>query len=151
MKQDTIKLMDIAVRTQLGALCWRLKNGQPKILLITSRETGRWVLPKGWRMEDRDDASAAALEAWEEAGVTGELGQMAGRYRYDKVVSRRTSSQLAIPCEVEVYPLKVTSVAKRYPEHKQRRRKWFSPEKAAALVDEPDLAKLLRTFAVKDA
>lgn len=135
---------------QLAALCWTEGKDGTKILLITSRDTGRWVLPKGWPMADRSHADAALTEAWEEAGVTGTVdGPPLGRYSYDKVLSRE--ADLSLHCDVEVYPLLVAKLARKYPEHRQRQRKWFSPEKAARKVDEPELQQLILAFATKGA
>ena len=131
---------DGAPRTQYGALCWRMHRGRVEVLLITSRDTGRWVIPKGWPMAGQDAAGAAAQEAWEEAGVTGEIGAEAmGFYGYDK--TRRTRE--ALPCVVTVYPLRVEELAKDFPERKERRRRWFGAAKAAKLVAEPELQALL--------
>lgn len=135
-----------AARTQLAALCWRIKNGEVQVLLITSRETGRWVLPKGWPVPKRCDASAAAMEAWEEAGVRGKIQGMIGCYAYDKIVNRGTSQEAAMPCHVDVHVLEVQKLAKRYPESRQRRRKWFAPQRAAQLVDEPALSAILASY-----
>ncbi len=133
-------------RQQICALCWRRKAGAVQVLLITSRETGRWVLPKGWPIKGMIDARSAAQEAWEEAGVTGITGAIVGRYGYFKVVGRDTPRERHIPCAVDVYELQVRDLAKRYPEVKQRRRKWFSPQDAAKLVDEAELRDILHTF-----
>lgn len=127
-------------RTQFGALCWRLHRGRVEVLLITSRDTGRWVIPKGWPIAGRSPEGSAAQEAWEEAGVTGEGAQAAlGLYAYDK--TRKTRE--ALPCVVQVYPLRVEALAKRFPERKERRRRWFAVEKAAKLVAEPELRAML--------
>lgn len=135
---------------QLAALCWNDSKDGTRILLITSRDTGRWVLPKGWPMDDRSNADAALTEAWEEAGVTGATDGIAvGNYSYDKVLCRATNR--AQPCKVEVYPVRVTALARKYPERRQRRRKWFTPEKAARKVDEPDLQQLILAFAAGGA
>ncbi|QUS36824.1 NUDIX domain-containing protein [Falsirhodobacter algicola] len=132
---------------QYGALCWRVKNGRRQILLITSRETGRWVIPKGWPMEDRTPAGAAAQEAWEEAGVRGDVASVPiGSFLYDKVMSRRKNAVVSLRTRVRVFALKVRALEKDYPERKQRRRRWVSCSKAARLVREPDLAALLRAF-----
>ncbi|MFE3837486.1 NUDIX hydrolase [Pseudogemmobacter sonorensis] len=130
-------------QTQFAALCWRMHGGAPEILLITSRDTGRWIVPKGWPMKGRSPSGAAAREAWEEAGVEGEVSDQAiGRYSYDKVLRRAQS----LPCEVLVYPLRVRRLTDDYPERRQRRRKWFSPGKAARKVAEPELRALLAGF-----
>jgi 8-oxo-dGTP pyrophosphatase MutT (NUDIX family) len=126
--------------TQVAALCWRKHRDRVEVLLITSRDTGRWVLPKGWPMEGRTSPEAAAIEAWEEAGVKGQVAQEAlGYFGYDKVIS----VGLAHPCMVAVYPLRVASLSRGFPERKERRRKWFSAEKAARKVVEPELRALL--------
>lgn len=131
------------VRTQYGAICWRVMRGKLEVLLVTSRDTGRWVIPKGWPMADKSPSSAAVQEAWEEAGVEGEVSDIClGLFSYDKVIG----PALAVPCVVAVYPLKVTKLRDRFPERKQRIRKWFSPEKAAKKVVEPELSVILAEF-----
>ena len=131
-------------RSQYGALCWRMHRGRVEVLLITSRDTGRWVIPKGWPMADRRPDEAAAQEAWEEAGVTGESGGTAlGLFSYDK--ARKTKE--ALPCVVTVYPLRVERLAARFPERAERRRRWFSAERAARLVAEPELRAMLAQLA----
>jgi 8-oxo-dGTP pyrophosphatase MutT (NUDIX family) len=133
----------MAARNQMGALCWRMRGTRPEILLITSRDTGRWVIPKGWPMSDMSSADAAAREAWEEAGVEGSAGAALGFFAYRKGLPDRA----AVPCVVEVFALRVDRLADRYPEKGQRRRKWFSPEKAAKKVEEPGLRALILGFA----
>lgn len=131
----------VDVRVQYGALCYRIDDGKVQVLLITSRRTGRWILPKGWPMADRDGAGTARQEAWEEAGVVGACSRKnIGLYFYDKVMEEGDD----IPCVVEVYPIRVRRLAGSFPERSQRRRKWFSPKKAANLVWEPELKQLLR-------
>jgi 8-oxo-dGTP pyrophosphatase MutT (NUDIX family) len=129
---------------QVGALCWRLtRKGALRVLLITSRDTGRWVIPKGWPMRNRTEAEAAAREAWEEAGVKGEVSSKPlGLYGYPKI----TPKGGALPCVVRVFPLAVEARSSRFPEVDQRRRKWFSPAKAARKVQEPELARIIRGF-----
>jgi 8-oxo-dGTP pyrophosphatase MutT (NUDIX family) len=127
---------------QYAALPYRLRNGV-EVLLITSRETGRWVLPKGWPMKGRKPHAAAAREALEEAGIKGKVGKSAiGSYRYGKRLA-----QGIMACTVEVYPLAVEQQMSRWPEQGQRTLAWFSATDAAGLVEEADLASLLRAFA----
>lgn len=128
---------------QVAALCWRRSAKGLRIALITSRDTGRWVIPKGWPMRRRTEPEAAEREAWEEAGVRGRLTERSiGLYTYRKVLGAGRS----IPCVVRVYPLEVAERLKKYPETGQRRIKWFTPAKAARKVDEPDLARIIRDF-----
>ncbi len=129
-----------APSTQVAALCWRKHHDQIEVLLITSRDTGRWVLPKGGTMRGLTGPEAAAVEAWEEAGVEGTVATEAlGYFGYDKIVAQ----DLAHPCMVSVFPLKVAELARRFPERKERRRKWFAVDKAVGKVVEPELQALL--------
>ena len=132
------------VRQQVAALCYRRKDDRKQVLLITSRDTGRWVIPKGWPMPDCSDARAALREAWEEAGVTGRLTahRPIGHYRYVKLL--KDGAPVAV--ETDVYPVRVKGLAAKYPEAGQRRRKWVSPRKAAKMVQEPQLKALLMSL-----
>ena len=131
-------------RSQNGALCWRAHRGQIEVLLITSRDTGRWVIPKGWPMRDLAPNLAAAQEAWEEAGVSGKVAERPfGIYAYDKIMKLGE----ALPCAVAVYPLRVNRLADDFPERSQRRRKWFAVAKAARKVDEPELRAIFAALA----
>ena len=134
-------------RVQFGALCYRhkpCKNGsRTEILLITSRDTGRWVIPKGWPMDGRTAPEVAEREAFEEAGIRGVIAQDAvGRFAYGKVMQ----GGLAVRCIVQVHAMEVRSCEKKFPERKQRQLGWFAPEDAAARVAEPGLKKLLSSF-----
>jgi 8-oxo-dGTP pyrophosphatase MutT (NUDIX family) len=130
-------------RLQVAALCWRRTGKGIRVLLITSRDTGRWVIPKGWPMRHRTEAETAAREAFEEAGLRGDiLERSIGVYTYRKVLAPGRT----IPCVVRVYPLEVRELLKQYPETGQRRVKWFTPDKAARRVLEPDLRALIRDF-----
>lgn len=128
---------------QVAALCWRRSRKGVRVLLVTSRDSGRWVIPKGWPMRRRTLPEAAAREAWEEAGVKGEIRPVSlGLYTYRKVLD----SGEILPCAVIVYPLEVQVMVRHYPEYGQRSTKWFSPHKAAERVREPHLASLIRDF-----
>lgn len=128
---------------QVAALCWRRSRKGVRVLLVTSRDSGRWVIPKGWPMRRRTMPEAAAREAWEEAGVKGEIRPVSlGLYTYRKVLD----SGEILPCAVIVYPLEVQVMVRHYPEYGQRSTKWFSPHKAAERVREPHLASLIRDF-----
>ena len=131
------------VRTQFAALCYRVKAGKLQILLITSRGTKRWIVPKGWPMDGRTPGQSAALEAWEEAGVRGDVREAClGVYSYAK----ETDEEGEWPCLAMLYPLRVRVLSRVYPEQNERRRRWMSPKKAASKVAEPELARLIRDF-----
>jgi 8-oxo-dGTP pyrophosphatase MutT (NUDIX family) len=130
-------------RLQVAALCWRRSAKGVRVLLITSRDTGRWVIPKGWPMRHRTEPEAAAREAYEEAGLRGEISPRSlGVYTYLK----RLDAGRFIPCVVRVYPLEAREELREFPETGQRRAKWLEPERAAARVDEHDLAAMIRAF-----
>lgn len=131
------------VRRQTGALCWRLRDGGIEILLVTTRRTGRWTPPKGGLMNGKSPAEAAAIEAWEEAGAIGAVESTdIGAYHYVKFRKDQQWEQLA----VDVFPLEVEHLEDDYPEEDQRMRQWFKQEKAAELVHERRLKKLIRGF-----
>lgn len=131
------------LRTQFAALCYRVNKDRPEVLLITSRDTGRWVVPKGWPMDGKTPAQAAAAEAWEEAGVEGRmLDYVLGLYSYNKVMPEADP----LPVVVALFPLRVKHLAADFPEKDLRRRKWFALKKAAAKVDEPELRKIILAF-----
>jgi len=133
------------VRTQFAALCFRRKAGETEVLLVTSRTTRRWIVPKGWPMPGVTPMETARREAWEEAGVKGRMSPAClGIYSYTKLLETRDDD---LPCVVAVFPLKVMAVATDFPERRERRRKWFSLKKAAAKVTEPELAQLIESFA----
>lgn len=130
-------------RLQVGALCWRRHEGGVRVLLVTSRETRRWIIPKGNRMKGLRDWEAAAAEAREEAGVHGRVEPKAiGRFHYDKRLSRGRIR----PCVVDVYPLEVFIQQGGWEEGDQRDRRWMTTSEAALSVDEPELARLLNDF-----
>lgn len=131
-------------RRQVAALPWRRgMDGGVEILLITSRETRRWVTPKGGRMSGRTDAEAAAQEALEEAGVEGAIGERPlGSFRYLKVLKRRASRW----CAVDVYALEVRVEHPDWQEREERERVWVLRDEAARMVDEPDLRALIAGF-----
>lgn len=131
------------VRTQFAALCYRVKNDKVQVLLVTSRGTKRWILPKGWPVNNATPQDSAAQEAWEEAGVIGQPDpRPLGLYSYTKV----QEDDADFPCVAMVYAVRVTSLSKDYPEAAERKRKWVSRKKAAAMVGEPELTRILRDF-----
>jgi 8-oxo-dGTP pyrophosphatase MutT (NUDIX family) len=112
-------------------------------MLITSRETGRWIIPKGWPKQRQAPYASAAREALEEAGVVGEVSRdPIGSYSYKK----RLKNGTAVACEVHVFPLEVKRQQKKWTEKGEREFQWFSPTEAAKVVREPLLRNILRSF-----
>ncbi len=130
---------------QVAALPYRhAPNGDMEVMLLTSRQTRRFILPKGWPMKGLRDCEAAAQEAAEEAGVLGYSHETPiGSFRYWK----RLKGSF-VPVTVEVYPLRVEQELDSWKERKSRRRAWVKPEEAALLVDEPELISMLETVSV---
>lgn len=126
--------------SQIAALpVRRAAGGTIEILLVTSRETRRWVIPKGWPWPGLEDHAAAAEEAREEAGVLGTaMAAPLGVFTYGK-----RQPQATVEVLVSVYRLDVAELLDTWPEAHQRERAWFTPEDAAAAVDEPELRALI--------
>jgi 8-oxo-dGTP pyrophosphatase MutT (NUDIX family) len=137
------------VGEQIAALPLKWEDdGSVRVLMVTSRDTGRWVMPKGWEMNGKKPWRAAEIEALEEAGAEGHIGEECiGTYRYPKILD----DGRVIPCEVRVYPMVVEKLLRDWKERKQRTRKWFTPKAAAKRVDEQELADLLMSLNRKPA
>lgn len=118
-------------------------DGVARVLLLTSRETRRWVIPKGWPMKGRKPYEAAVQEALEEAGLVGHVKKKPiGTYSYFK----RRDAHFDL-CRVDVYLLTVEKQLKTWREKDQREAQWFNLEKAAELVEEQGLVAVLQSLA----
>ncbi|MGO9421234.1 NUDIX hydrolase [Roseiarcus sp.] len=139
-----------AVRVQYGALPYRFTpDAALEILVVTTRQTRRWIIPKGWPIKGLRPPKAAAREAFEEAGVTGRIGVRAvGSFTYDKALDE--AGRLAT-CEVTVFPLLVKSQSDAWPEIEQRVTQWVEPSKAAAMVKDLELKAVIAAFAKRVA
>jgi 8-oxo-dGTP pyrophosphatase MutT (NUDIX family) len=130
-------------RLQYAALPFRLEEGSPQVLLITSRETRRWILPKGNSHPGQPPFESAAREAYEEAGVTGWISTgPSGRFASFK----RLRNGTVAPCLIKVFLLEVREELPDWPERSQRDRRWATPGEAALLVGEAALTELLLNF-----
>lgn len=128
-------------RVQYGALPYRSNGARTEVMLVTSRETRRWIIPKGWPHKGRTPHRSAAREAYEEAGVVGRVRRdPLGSFSYEKRL--RTGS--IVVCNVQVFALEVQRQRRKWPERRVREIKWLSPGQAARAVREPMLAKIIR-------
>lgn len=128
---------------QYGALPWRRTPAGLQILLITTRNTRRWIVPKGWPEAGRSPQECAAQEAFEEAGVTGAVTPEAiGVFGHKKQVK---SGQM-ISCQIHVHAMEVSAVARDWPEKDARRTKWCLVAEALMLVDDPGLRRIIARF-----
>lgn len=129
---------------QLGAICRRAaEDGSTEVLLITTRETRRWSIPKGWTIKGLKPHETAEREAWEEAGVVGKAKKKAlGCFSYVKMLK----SGRKVASIVQVHLVDTSGMDSNYPEKGQRDLEWLSPFEAASRVAEPELKQLLRSL-----
>lgn len=131
-------------KTQYAALPWRYTGAGREVLLISSRDTGRWVIPKGWPIKGLTPAETAAREAYEEAGLGGQVSRKPiGAFEYGK----RLDGGKVQPTKVEVFAFEQMVQHPEWPERGQRRLQWFSVSEAAEAVDEPELKDIIRKLA----
>ena len=130
---------------QYAALPWRRRRGHSiEILLVTTRRTRRWIVPKGWPVSGCSPGECAAREAMEEAGVLGVIAaKPIGAFPYRK--QRKTGA--SVRCRVEVFPLEVTHQLRNWPEKSVRETRWCTAEDALARTSDPGLRRLIAKFA----
>jgi 8-oxo-dGTP pyrophosphatase MutT (NUDIX family) len=133
-------------KIQHAALPFRRRDdGNLEIMLVTSRGTGRWIIPKGWPKKGRAPYVTAAREAMEEGGILGNIyDKPIGTFRYEK-----QHVHFALPCEVTVFALEVVEQMPEWPERRERATRWFEVCDAATAVQEPELAALMLVLASK--
>jgi 8-oxo-dGTP pyrophosphatase MutT (NUDIX family) len=119
------------------------------MLLVTTRRSKRWIIPKGWPIKGLRPAKSAAREAFEEAGIRGRIGtKSVGLFKYHKLLDEHG---IEVSCEVKVFPLLVKRQSEAWPEFEQRLVQWVEPSRAVSLVKEPELKKIVATFAKRVA
>lgn len=140
MQKGSMAAASMDMAHQVAALPVRRgPDGSVLVLLVTTLQTHRWIIPKGWPLPDRQDCASAMEEAREEAGVLGDANAVSiGTYVYEK---QRASGSL--PVEVSVFLLEVREELEAWPECERRQRAWFTLADAAALVQEPGLQEIL--------
>lgn len=125
---------------QVAALPWRVHGGEVQVCMVTSRGTGRWILPKGWPEKNLSHAQAAEIEAWEEAGLKGQADPVpCGHFR----ASKGLDDDLQLDVRLQVFLLPAPKQYKDFPEKGERKVKWLSIDKAIKRTDEPGLKALL--------
>ncbi len=139
------KLFTGSFRQQYAALCFRYTGSgeEIEILVVTSRTSARWIIPRGWPMKRKKPHEAAAIEAWEEAGVRGRVRKDAvGRYTYLKMLDNGD----VVPCVVDVFQIGITGEETSFKERGERLLEWVRPDEAARRVREIELKSLLVDF-----
>ena len=129
---------------QAGVIAYRIRRGEVQVLLMTSRDTGRWIIPKGNIKPGASPSKAAVQEAFEEAGIKGTIVSSTpfGMYTYYKKVGSAEVRAAA----VEVFLLQVKEQLKKWPEKGERKLAWVSAKKAVELVEEPGVVPLLHSL-----
>ncbi|MTI46124.1 8-oxo-dGTP pyrophosphatase MutT (NUDIX family) [Roseibium hamelinense] len=137
-------------RLQIAALCYRVPKGaaEPEVLLVTTRDTGRWIIPKGWPEPDKPAFETAVIEAYEEAGVVGKPERRVfGQFRSFKGLS----NGLTLRTKVLVFKIRATKLLDSFPEKGQRKLAWVPVSQAIEQANEKGLQKLLRRFKAETA
>jgi 8-oxo-dGTP pyrophosphatase MutT (NUDIX family) len=131
------------LRRQYAALPYAVRGGELVVMLVTSRDTHRWIIPKGWPEKDLEAHEVAELEAFEEAGLVGDAATTPfASFEYLKRV--KTSKHKR--CRVDVFALEVREELDEWPEKGQRERVWLTPQEAASRVSDATLVELLLNF-----
>jgi len=134
---------DRAIRVQYGVLPYRFTN-LLEVLLVTTRQTRRWIIPKGWPIKGLKPSKSATREAYEEAGIRGTVGAKAiGVFSYEKCLD---ANGITVPCEVRVFPMIVKRQLDTWPESHEREARWFEPAKALSAIKDKGLCELIDLF-----
>ena len=136
---------DRAVRVQYGVLPYRFtETNSLEVLLVTTRQTRRWIIPKGWPIKGLRPPKSAAREAYEEAGIRGTVGAKSiGVFSYEKVLEANGGT---VPCEVRIFPMIVKRQLDAWPEAHEREARWFDSTKALSVTREKGLHQLIESF-----
>jgi 8-oxo-dGTP pyrophosphatase MutT (NUDIX family) len=131
-------------QVQCAALPYRATGSKLEIMLVTSRGTRRWIIPKGWPERGLPPHETAAKEAFEEAGILGKVSKRSlGSYPYDKLLGKGQTAS----CRVQVFAVRVTRQHNHWPEKGQRQTRWYPPAEAVRSIRDPHLRRIIRIFA----
>jgi 8-oxo-dGTP pyrophosphatase MutT (NUDIX family) len=136
---------DRAIRVQYGVLPYRFtETNSLEVLLVTTRQTRSWIIPKGWPIKGLKPPESAAREAYEEAGIRGTVGAKSiGAFSYQKGIDANGGT---VPCEVRVFPMLVKRQLDTWPEANEREERWFEPAKALSTIKDKGLRELIESF-----
>jgi 8-oxo-dGTP pyrophosphatase MutT (NUDIX family) len=139
---------DRAIRVQYGVLPYRFtETNSLEVLLVTTRQTRRWIIPKGWPIKGLKPPKSAARESYEEAGIRGTVGAKSiGVFSYEKGIDANGGT---VPCEVRVFPMIVKRQLDTWPEAHEREARWFESAKALTAIKDKGLRQLIESFAEK--
>jgi 8-oxo-dGTP pyrophosphatase MutT (NUDIX family) len=139
---------DRAIRLQYGVLPYRFTGiNSLEVLLVTTRQTRRWIIAKGWPIKGLKPSKSAAREAYEEAGIRGTIGAKSiGIFSYEKGLD---TNGVTVPCEVRVFPMIVKRQLDTWPEAREREARWFEPAKALSAIKDKGLRELIEAFVRK--
>jgi 8-oxo-dGTP pyrophosphatase MutT (NUDIX family) len=144
-RQEFIIRTDRAMRLQYGILPYRFtKTNSAEVLLITTRQSGRWIIPKGWPIKGLNPAKSAAREAYEEAGIRGTVSaKPVGAFVYEKCIEENCGT---VQCEVRVFAMFVKRQFETWPEVNEREARWFAPRHALSAIRDGGLRELMASF-----
>jgi 8-oxo-dGTP pyrophosphatase MutT (NUDIX family) len=144
-RNESSNKMDRAIRVQYGVLPYRFsETNSLEVLLVTTRQSRRWIIPKGWPIKGLKPPKSAAREASEEAGIRGSVGAKSiGVFSYEKRLEENSG---AVPCEVRVFPMLVKRQLDTWPEAHERETRWFEPSKALSAIKDGGLRELIDSF-----
>lgn len=131
---------------QFGALPYAIVDGHLVLLLVTSRGRGKWIFPKGRLMDGKTGWETAAIEAWEEAGVAGEIETTPIGHYFLPVTPERPR-----PIEVHIFPMLVTEQREDWKESGQRHRHWAVLAEARRLITHEGLADVAVALGQREA
>ena len=143
--EKSSNIIDRAMRLQYGVLPYRFtETNSLEVLLVTTRQTRRWIIPKGWPIKGLKPAKSAAREAYEEAGIRGTVRAKAiGVFSYEKGID---ANGVTVPCEVRVFPMIVKRQLDTWPESHEREARWFEQAKALSAIRDKGLYELIESF-----
>jgi 8-oxo-dGTP pyrophosphatase MutT (NUDIX family) len=124
---------EAALKYQIGALPYLFRGGHLHIVIVTNSAQSRWIIPKGQPEPHMPRQDVAVMEALEEAGVIGSC-----------VPGLRSSCHRKGEKALSIYPLKVTTVLKKWPEMEWRKRAVLPIEKALKMISDPELSECIK-------